>query len=131
MKKKWMYSLTGIFFISVAGCMSSPEKFTEKRLVIASNQTVKINELDMSLTNHGCGRKWLSEDDKPAFERPFCDVVVKMKDSTWHFGDSFQPLYIKNLKLVIDKMNPWGSWKDSVPPGGCRIIVTRLDDLSR
>ena len=131
MNRKWIYGLSGVFFLVVVGCMNPPEKFTEKRLVIASNQTVKIDVLDMSITNDGCGRKWLSEDDKPAFERPFCDVEVKMKDSTWHFGDTFAPLYIKNLKLVIDKMNPWGREEDSVPPGGCRIIITRLDDLSR
>jgi hypothetical protein len=64
-------------------------------------------------------------------ERPYCDLTVKMKDSIYRFGDSFDPLYIKNLKLVIDKMNPWGREEDSVPPGGCRVTVTRLDDLSR
>lgn len=124
-------------FISMAfcflavGCMSRPEKFTEKRLIIASNQTEKINELNMSITNAGCGRKWISEDDKPAYERAYCDLTVKLKDSIYHFGDSFSPLYIKNLKLVVDKMNPWGREEDSIPPGGCRITVTRLEDLSR
>jgi hypothetical protein len=126
MKRKWIYSLTGIFFLVVVGCMYPPKKFTEKRLVIASKETVRINELDMSITNGGCGRKWIN-----GGERPYCDLVIKTKDSTWHFGDSFDPLYIKNLKLKIDKMNPWGRAEDSVPPGGCRIIVTRLDDLSR
>jgi hypothetical protein len=97
---------------------------------------VNINELNMSITNGGCGRKWIMEkgkegEDIEGYERAYCDVMVKTKDSTWRFGSSFKPLYIKNLKLVIDRMNPWGSWEDSVPPGGCRIIVTRLDDLSR
>ena len=118
-------------FVAIIACMNPPKKFTEKRLVIASKKTVRINELNMSITNGGCGRKWISEDDKPAYERPYCDLVVKVKDSTWHFGDSFSPLYIKDLKLVIDKMNPWGSEEDSVPPGGCRIIVTKLDEKSR
>lgn len=131
MKRKWIYNLTGILFLLVAGCMYPPKKFTEKRLVIASNQTVSIEDLNISITNAGCGRKWIVEDGKAAGERPYCDLLVKIKDSTWHFGDSFDPLYIKNLKLVIDKMNPWGREEDSVPPGGCRIIVTRLDDLSR
>jgi hypothetical protein len=108
--------------------MYPPEKFTEKRLVIASKQTVSIKELNLSITNGGCGRKWMTDNGG---ERPYCDLTVKMKDSTWRFGDSFDPLYINNLKLVIDKMNPWGRTEDSVPPGGCRIIVTRLDDLSR
>jgi len=121
----------GICFLAMAACMSQPERFTEKRLVIARTQTVRIEELDMSITNGGCGRKWIIEDGKAAGEKPYCDLVVTTKDSSWHFGSSFDPLYIKNLKLVIDKMNPWGSEEDSVPPGGCRIIITRLDDLSR
>jgi hypothetical protein len=128
MKRKWIFSTTAAFFLVVNGCMYPPKKFTEKRLVIASNQTVSINELNMSISNGGCGRKWMTDNGS---ERPYYDLTVKMKDSTWHFGDSFDPLYIKNLKLVIDKMNPWGREEDSVPPGGCRIIVTKLDDLSR
>lgn len=136
MKRKWIYSLTGIFFLAVAGCMYPPKKFTEKRLVIARNETVRINELDMTITNNGCGRKWIMEnakdgEDIEGFIRLYCDLLVKTNDSTWHFGSSFDPLYIKNLKLLIDKMNPWGREEDSVPPGGCRVIVTRLDDLSR
>ena len=131
MKGKWIYSLTGICFLSMAACMYPPKKFTERKLVIASKETVRINELDLTITNNGCGRKWVIEDGKAAGERPYCDLLVRTKDSTWHFGNSFDPLYIKNLKLVIDKMNPWGSMEDSVPPGGCRIFVTRLDDLSR
>ena len=114
-----------------AACMSQPKQFKEKILVIADKETVKINELDMSITNNGCGRKWIAEEGKPAFERAFCDIVVKLKDSVYRFGNSFSPLYIKNLKLMIDKMNPWGRAEDSIPAGGCRIIVTRLDDLSR
>ena len=131
MKRKWIFRLTGIFFLAVVGCTYPPKKFTEKRLVIASKETVRINELDMTITNNGCGRKWIVEDGKAAGERPYCELTVKTKDSTWHFGSSFDPLYIKNLKLLIDKMNPWGREEDSVPPGGCRVIVTKLDDLSR
>ena len=108
--------------------MYPPKKFTEKRLVIASKETVRINELDMTITNNGCERKWMTESD---FPRVYCDLLVKTKDSTWHFGSSFSPLYINNLKLVIDQTNLWETKQDSIPPGGCRIIVTRLDDLSR
>lgn len=131
MKSAPRFFWSAVLLMIVAGCMQPPKKFTEKKLVVGSNQTVSISELDMTIHNDGCGRRWLSEDDKPAFERPFCDVTVKIKDSTYYFGDSFAPLYISNLKLVIDKMNPWGREQDSVPAGGCRIIVTRLDDLSR
>ncbi len=117
-----------VCILAAMACMYPPKKFTEKRLVIASKETARINELNMTISNGGCGRQWMANNGG---ERPYCDLVVKIKDSTWHFGDSFEPLYINNLKLVIDKMNPWGREEDSVPPGGCRIIVTRLDDISR
>jgi hypothetical protein len=108
----------------MAACMSQPEKFTEKRLVIARKQTVRIEELGMSITNWGCKLRDL-------FGKVYCDLIVKTKDSTWHFGQSFSPLYINNLKLVIDQTNIPESKQDSIPPGSCRIIITRLDDLSR
>ena len=128
MKRKWIYSLAGFLFLVVSSCMYPPKKFTEKRLVIASKQTASIEELNMTITNSGCGRKWMTDHGG---ERTYCDIIVKVKDSIWHFGDSFDPLYIRNLRLLIDKMNPWGREEDSIPPGGCRIIITRLDDLSR
>lgn len=130
MKMKWMFN-SAVLISLTAACMSRPEKFTEKRLIIAAKETVKINELAMSITNGGCGRKWISESNKPAYESAYCELSVKTKDSTYRFGDSFSPLYIKNIKLVVDKMNPWGREEDSIPAGGCRIVVTRLEDLSR
>lgn len=130
MQNKLIFFSAAVYLI-VGGCMSRPGKFTEKKFIISSNQTVRIEELSLSVTNNGCGREWTSEEGKPAYERAYCDLTVKMEDSVFHFGDSFAPLYIKNLKLAIDKMNPWGREEDSIPAGGCRIIVTRLEDLSR
>lgn len=115
-------------FSFFAACMHPAERFTEKILIIGSKQSATIDELGMTITNGGCGRKWMIDNSG---ERPYCDLTVKMKDSTYRFGNSFDPLYIRNIKLVIDKMNPWGREEDSVPAGGCRIIVKRLDDLSR
>jgi hypothetical protein len=117
-----------IVFSFFAACMHPPKKFTERTLIIGSKQSASISELGMTITNGGCGRKWMADNGG---ERPYCDLTVKMKDSTYHFGSSFEPLYIRNIKLIIDKMNPWGREEDSVPAGGCRIIVKRLDDLSR
>ena len=128
MKSNAIFIILTVAFLASIACMYPPKKFTEKRMIIASKETVRINELEMTLINNGCGRKWMGDFRG---ERSYCDLVLKTKDSTWYFGDSFNPLYIKNLKLVIDEMNPWGREEDSVPPGGCRIIVTRLDDLSR
>jgi hypothetical protein len=107
-------------------CMHTPSRFTEKKLVIAAKQTVRVAGTGMSVTNEGCGRKWIGSE-----ERPYCDISVTFKDSTYHFGQSFSPLFILNYKLEIEKMNPWGIEEDSVPAGGCRIRVVRLDDLSR
>ena len=112
----------------MTGCSNPPKPFTEKRIVLADKQTIRIEELDMTLTNRGCGRKWMM--DKGG-EKPYCGLEVKVEDSVYQFGDSFAPLFIRNLKLEIDKMNPWGREEDSVPPGGCRVIVKRLPDLSR
>lgn len=128
---KWPAFSFLFFVLLLTACMHPPKRFTEARLVIGSKESAGISELGMTIRNEGCGRKWISEGDKPSFERPFCNITVKYKDSTYYFGDSFAPLYITNLKLVIDKINPWGREEDSIPAGGCRIIVTRLDDLSR
>lgn len=131
-KSAYCFFLVSVVLIMIlTSCMHPPKRFTEARLVIGSKETVSISELGMTIRNDGCGRKWISKDDKPAFERPFCGITVRYKDSAYHFGDSFEPLYIRNLKLVVDKMNPWGQEEDSIPAGGCRVIVSRLDDLSR
>jgi hypothetical protein len=120
-----IFVITACFFITT-GCSSKPKEFTEKELVIASKQTIKVRELDLSITNNGCGRQWIVEEGKPAAERPYCDLVINRKGSTIHAGSDFKPVYIGNIEIVIDKMNPWGREEDSVPPGGCRVWVRRL-----
>lgn len=120
-----------ILILLLTGCMYPPKKFTDKRLVIAAKETVTIPELNLSITNGGCGRAWTSENGQPAYEKVFCDISVKTKDSTYHFSRSGNELYIRNIKLQIDRMNPWGREEDSLPPGGCRILVTKMPDISR
>lgn len=116
-----------LLFLGMLSCMSQPKKFTEKKFLLTAKETVHINELGITITNPGCGRQWISEKDKPAFERAYCDITVKTNDTTWYLKDS---LFIKNIRLVLDRINPWGSMEDSIPPYGCRIIVTNLGDLS-
>ena len=114
-------------FFTAAGCSSQPQKeFTEKKLVIASKETARVKELDLSITNNGCGRKWISEGDKPSFERPYCDLLIKYKDSTIYAGGDFKPVYIGSIEITLDRINPWGVAEDSVPPGGCRVWVKKL-----
>ncbi|MBC7874682.1 MAG: hypothetical protein H7Y01_11825 [Ferruginibacter sp.] len=113
-------AITACIFIS-AGCTSQPKEFKERKLVIASKETVRVKELDLTITNNGCGRKWTNSE-----ERPYCELLIKYKDSTIHAGDDFNPVYIGNIEIDIDRMNPWGREEDSVPPGGCRLWVRKL-----
>ena len=110
-----------------AGCSNPSKPFIEKKLVIASKETVKIPELDLSITNDGCGRKWVVKGDKPGYEIPYCGLLIKQKDSAIHGGSDFTPIYIGNVEITIEKMNPWGAEEDSVPPGGCRVLVRKLE----
>lgn len=110
-------------FLIIAGCSSqSPKEFKEKKLIVASKETVKIKQLDLSVTNNGCGRQWVSGE-----ERPYCDLIIKHKDSIFYAGSNFKPVYIGNIEITIDRMNPWGREEDSVPAGGCRIWVRKIE----
>lgn len=114
-------AITCALFI-LAGCNSQLQKeFTERKLVIDSKQTVTVKELSLSITNNGCGREWVA-----GAERPYCELVIRHKDSIIHAGGDFKPIYIANIEIKIDKMNPWGREEDSVPPGGCRLLVRKL-----
>jgi hypothetical protein len=119
------FAIAACFFIT-AGCGSQPKKeFTEKKLVIALKQTVKVKELDLTITNNGCGREWISEKGQPAYESASCDLIIKWKDSTINAGNSYKSVYFGNIEVKLDKMNPWGREEDSVPAGGCRVWVRK------
>jgi hypothetical protein len=109
-------------FFMTAGCSSQPKEFSDRKLVIPNKQTVKIKELDLSITNNGCGRQWES-----GSERPYCDLVIKRKDSTLNAGGDFKPVYIGNVSIQVQKINPWGREEDSIPPGGCRVWIRKLE----
>lgn len=119
-------AIAACFFIT-AGCSSQPKQFKEKKLIIPSNQTVKIDEIDLSITNHGCGREWVNgEGDRP-MEKVFCDLKITLKDSVIISGHDQKPVYIGNYQVTIDRMNPWNRVEDSIPPGGCRVWVRRVE----
>jgi hypothetical protein len=116
-----------MFVLAVfAGCVSHPEPFTSRSYILSPRQTIQITPLQLSITNKGCGRQWEGDTEKP-----FCGLEIRHKDSTIHAGQNYKPVYIGTIKIEIDKMNPWGLTEDSIPPGGCRIIVTKLPDNSR
>lgn len=112
-------------FLIASGCSYPTKPFTDRKIIIASKETVTVPELNLSITNNGCGRKWVSDDGKPMYEKPYCGLVVKQKGLTVNGGGDFKPIYIGNVEITIDKMNPWGVTEDSVPPGGCRVIVKK------
>lgn len=115
------------FLLFTGSCMYLPENFTEQALVIGKNETVSIPQLRLSITNKGCGRRRMGD----GIENLFCELEVKDKEQIYRFGDSFAPFYIGNIELRIDSINPGSAAGDSLPPGGCRVIVKRLPDLSR
>ncbi len=125
--KQFLPSIFLIACMIAAGCSNPPKPFTEKRYTIASKETLKISELNMTITNNGCGRKWISEGDQPSYERAYCDLVIKRNETTLHAGEDSRPVYIGDIEIDIEKMNPWGREEDSVPPGGCRLRVRRVE----
>lgn len=118
-------------FMLMSSCGNPSKPFTERKIIIGNKETIRISELDLSITNNGCGREWSSDGGHSSFEKPYCELVIRRKDSTKHAGRNFDPVYIGNVKIEIDKMNPWSREEDSIPPGGCRVIVKKMDELSR
>ena len=113
-------------FILISGCGNSVKEFTERKLVIANKQTVKVEELNLSITNYGCARQWESADGKTGTEKPYCELEIKYKDSIINAGSDFKPIFIGEAEIQLDKINPWSKEEDSIPPGGCRLWVKKV-----
>jgi hypothetical protein len=122
--KRLFYVLVSAFL--VAGC-AGQTTFTETKLIIPAKKTVRIAEVDLSITNEGCGRSWHAEKGQPGYEKPYCDLLIKRGDKTLKAGADFKPVYMGNLEIKVEKMNPWGREEDSIPPGGCRVWVKLLE----
>lgn len=124
-----MSERTGILFIALllmAACVHHPEPFKRQTYVLAPKESVSIPQLSLSITNEGCGRQWEGE-----AEKPYCGLIIRYRDSTIRAGQNFKPIYIRNIRIEINQMNPWGIAEDSIPPGGCLLTVTKLEDNSR
>lgn len=93
------------------------------KYIIRANETVRIQGRSVQVTNKGCGRKWISNNNQPAFESAYCDIVIKSDDSTINTSGDNDPYYIDDLEIMVDRMNPWGAMEDSVPAGAIRIAV--------
>ncbi len=125
-----MKSLLPLFVITVCiaftGCSERVKPFTERRIIVGSKQTVKISELGLTITNNGCGRKWVSDGENPLYEKAYCDIVLEREGKTITAGKDSDPVYFGDLEIDIERMNPWGREEDSVPAGGCRLWVKRV-----
>lgn len=100
--------------------------FTEKTYILKREEIIRIPELDLQISNKGCGRQWTENS-----ETPFCELELKAADTTIRFGRSFTPLYFRNLEIKVMQMNPWNREEDSIPPGGCQVWIHKLPDTSR
>jgi len=121
--KPIQFFLYSAFFASLGCGQTAKPPFTEKRIVIGNKETIEIKEIDLSISNEGCGRKWISEGDKPSYERPFCSLQGTYKKEKFFAGEDFDTINVQDLLLKVERMNPWGREEDSIPPGGCRIWV--------
>lgn len=115
-----LFATVSFFFITVS-CGSQQKEFADKKFIIDSKKTIKIKELDLSITNNGCGRQWVGE-----MEKAFCELQIKFKDSVFYAGADYKPLRFHNIEIELDQVNPWGKEEDSIPAGGCRVWVRRI-----
>lgn len=122
-----------LFIISVFMLFScnQPAPFDEGKYIIEKGKTITISQLRLSITNNGCGREHIVSEGQFAGERPFCQLKLTYGDSSLLLGAGFKPVIFGPARIVMDKINPWGREEDSVPAGGCRVIITRLTEVSR
>jgi hypothetical protein len=127
MKKPIFYCLfTCLYFFMISGCKKADKKeFTEKMITIAANDSVSIKEIDLTVINQGCGREWYKMDGEHSGERPYCELLIRHKDLSRAVSQRSDPIYIGEVEILVDKINPWGREEDSIPPGGCRLLVRR------
>lgn len=118
------------FLIAISSCSSSTNNFTDTSIIIKKGETIKVKGLGLKITNNGCGREWVSGSDGDAYEKPVCGLKYVMDDSVKYAGDSFKPVYFGNIEIEIDQMNVWNKEEDSIPPGGCRLKIRKLEQSS-
>jgi len=109
--------------VAMTSCAERAQPFTEAKYVIRNNQTVRLSQYNLSITNKGCGRKWMSD----GVEKPYCDIEIRNNDSTFYLHDRAKPLYVGNLIITLEKINPWGREEDSLPAGACQVWVRRTE----
>ena len=65
----WLLLFIPVIFYSA--CNHHPgNSFTEKSYILKREQTIRIPELDLQISNKGCGRQWTDQS-----ETPFCEPM--------------------------------------------------------
>lgn len=113
--------------LSVVFSCADRQSFKEGKFIIPPRQTIQVSSIGLTITNQGCGRKWINEGNKPGYEKPYCDLVISKGEKTIMAGSDFQPVYLGNIQVQVEKINPWNTIEDSIPPGGCRVLVKLLE----
>ena len=116
------YTIGLLLTASLISCNGKGQTKTgmDKKIIVGKEKTVQVKEAGITITNEGVGREF-----GESGERPFYHISVKKGDSTYRFPQKFEALYVDDLQLQMDKVNPWEREEDSVPPGGCRIHIQR------
>ncbi len=118
-------NLIALLTLSAASC-SSTKEFTDREIIVESKETVVIKELDLKITNKGCGRQWESKEGKEPYETAYCELVYQLKDSVKYAGDSYKPVYFGDIEIKLTGMNPWSAAEKGIPGGGCRLSIKRI-----
>jgi hypothetical protein len=105
-------------------CDNRQAAFTEAVYLLKRSETISIKQLNLQISNRGCGRHWEGD---PGTEKPYCDLEIRAGDSVWYGGSSFKPFIIRDLEFTVEKMNPWNKAEDSIPAGGCMLRVRKLN----
>ncbi len=131
MNRPGLYILTIVVMLASPGCGDRYRVFEDQRLIIPVNKTIRVKGADLSITNKGCGRKWMATEGKPAYEQPYCSLELRYNGKTSLFSEGYGPFYAGEMEVRIEKMNPWGGEEDSIPPGGCRVLVRKVPGTHR
>src|SRR5689334_3406589 len=120
LNKLWV---VGFLFIIWFERCHSPVVFTEKVYFLNHDDSIYVNDLNVSIVNKGCGRQWRSGKGGPPFETVWCLIQVRHKNEPVQVLNSEGKIYSGEAEITVEKVNPGGAIEDSIPPGGCRIRV--------
>ena len=114
------------YFLLLTQSCTSQKDINDTLVIVKRGETIKIKELDLKITNKGCGREWVSSNNGESSEKPVCELTYVLGDSTKYGGNSYKPVYFRDIEIKIEKMNVWNKEEDGVPAGACRLWIRKL-----